>query len=481
MILFLPQKIAIMKIEQIYTGCLSHAAYYFESQGESAIFDPLREVKPYLEMATKYQSKIKYIFETHFHADFVSGHLELANKTDAKIIYGPTASPDFEAIIAYDGEVFKVGNCQIQAIHTPGHTLESTTYLIIDEKGRDHGIITGDTLFIGDVGRPDLAQHLIPELTEQLLAKKLYHSLRTKIMPLADDLMVYPNHGAGSACGKNMSIHTMDTLGHQKEVNYALNSALTEEDFIKEVLSGLLPPPSYFLSNVLLNKGGYESLDHIYTRGLQPLTPFEFDILRRESAIVLLDTRDAEDFSKGFIPKSLNIGLNGNFAQWAGELIQTNHQRILLITYKEEVEQAITRLARIGYDGVIGFLEDGFESWSTSGHKVETIDRITAGEFEYHYQKNATIIDVRKKSEFESEHILNAINIPLHQLKNKLNQISKESPFMLICAGGYRSMMAASILKQNGFENFLEVRGGLASISKTNVPITEFICPTSLL
>jgi len=470
-----------MKIEQIYTGCLAHAAYYLECNGEAAIFDPLREVQPYIERAKQDNSQIKYVFETHFHADFVSGHLDLAKKTGAEIVYGPTAKPNFDAIVAEDGQLFKIGNCTVKAIHTPGHTLESTTYLVIDETGKQHGIISGDTLFIGDVGRPDLAQHVIAELTEEKLAAMLFDSLRNKIMTLPDDLIVYPNHGAGSACGKNMSKETTDTLGHQKQVNYALNPALTKEQFIKDLLTGLTAPPGYFPSNVLMNIKGYESFDTVIEKALQPLTPSEFELVANETEALVLDTRNAEDFKNGFIPNSINIGLEGSFAQWVGEMISDIKQKILLITYENKEEEAITRLSRVGYDGVIGFLKGGFDAWSAAQQPTDTIDRKNPDALALQYSEQPLIIDVRKKSEFESEHLVGALNIPLNQLNLHLARIPKNKHFFLHCAGGYRSMIAASILKQRGWDNFTEIRGGFAELAKTNLPKTNYVCPTTLL
>ena len=470
-----------MKIEQIYTGCLAHAAYYLECNGEAAIFDPLREVQPYIERAKKDNSKIKYVFETHFHADFVSGHLDLAKKTGADIVYGPTAKPNFDAIVAEDGQLFKIGNCTVKAIHTPGHTLESTTYLVIDETGKSHGIISGDTLFIGDVGRPDLAQHVIAELTEEKLAAMLFDSLRNKIMTLPDDLIVYPNHGAGSACGKNMSKETTDTLGHQKEVNYALNPALTKEKFIKDLLTGLTAPPGYFPSNVLLNIKGYESFDSVVEKAMHAYNVNDFELIANETEALVLDTRNAEDFKNGFIPNSINIGLEGSFAQWVGEMITDINQKILLITYENKAEEAITRLSRVGYDGVIGYLEGGFNAWLDANKSIETIERENADALAIQYTQKPLIIDVRKKSEFDSEHIVGALNIPLNQINQHLAEIPKKQHFFLHCAGGYRSMIAASILKQRGWYNFTEIRGGFAEMAKTSLPKTNYVCPTTLL
>ena len=470
-----------MKVEQIYTGCIAHAAYYLESNGEAAIFDPLREVQPYMDRAAIDNAKIKYVFETHFHADFVSGHLDLAQKTGAAIVYGPTAKPGFEAIVAEDNQEFKVGNYTVKVIHTPGHTMESTTFLLIDETGKEHGIITGDTLFIGDVGRPDLAQHVIADLTQEKLAAHLYDSLRNKIMPLSDDLIVYPNHGAGSACGKKMSKETTDTLGNQKKFNYALRADMSKEEFIKELLTGLTNPPAYFPKNVLMNIKGYESLDTIMDRGNIPLSPDAFEAAANETRALVLDTRDAETFSKGFVPNSINIGIEGNFAMWVGEMVADIKQPILLITETGKEEEAIIRLSRVGYDNTIGYLESGFEAWKNAGKEVDTVNRISAEEFAAQYSSNPMVIDVRKKSEFDSEHVVGAVNIPLNEINKHLAEIPKDKPFVLHCAGGYRSMIAAAMLKQRGWENFVDVRGGFADIAKTNVAKTDYVCPTTLL
>ncbi len=471
-----------MKVEQIYTGCLAHAAYYIESNGEAAVFDPLREVQPYIDRAVKDGAKIKYVFETHFHADFVSGHLDLKKKTGAEIVYGPTAKPGFDALVAEDGQVFEIGNYKIKVIHTPGHTMESTCYLLIDENGKEHGIITGDTLFIGDVGRPDLAQHVISDLTEEKLATHLFHSLREKIMPLSDDLIVYPNHGAGSACGKNMSKETTDTLGHQKEVNYALRADMTLEEFKKELLTGLTAPPVYFPQNVLMNIKGYDSFDDIRERGLKGLSPDAFEAAANETEAVMLDTRDAEDFAKGFVPNSINIGLEGSFAMWVGEMIPDVNQQILLITYPGKEEEAITRLARVGYDFTIGYLEGGFDNWKNSGKEVDAIERISATDLEQKLDKEEVVlIDVRKKSEFDSEHVIGAINVPLNQINEHLAMFPKDKLFVVHCAGGYRSMIAASILKARGWEDFVDVRGGMSDIKNTGIKKSEYVCPTTML
>ena len=471
-----------MKVQQIYTGCLAHAAYYLESKGEAAIFDPLREVKPYLDRAEHDGAKVKYVFETHFHADFVSGHLNLKEKTGATIVFGPTAKPGYDALIAEDGQIFTVGDYKVKAIHTPGHTMESTTYLLIDENGKEHGIITGDTLFIGDVGRPDLAQHVVSELTEEKLAAHLYDSLRNKIMPLSDDLIVYPNHGAGSACGKKMSSETTDTLGHQKKTNYALRADMTKEEFIKELLEGLTAPPGYFPQNVLMNIKGYESFDTIMERGTNPMSPEAFEAAANETSALVLDTRDAETFSKGFIPNSVNIGLEGSFAQWVGEMIPDVKQEILLVCEPGKEEEAITRLSRVGYDKTLGYLENGFESWKKAGKEIDRVQRMNASEFALAYNDSRPlVIDVRKKSEFDSEHVIGAINIPLNVINEHLAEFPKGNEFVLHCAGGYRSMIAASILKQRGWENFVDVAGGFADIKNENVEVSKFIEPKTML
>ena len=466
-----------MHVEQIYTSCLAHAAYYIENNGEAAIFDPLREVQPYIDRAIRDNAKIKYVFETHFHADFVSGHLDLAKKTGATIVYGPTAQPNFDALVAQDGALFKVGNYTIQAIHTPGHTLESTTYLLIDEYGQAQSLITGDTLFIGDVGRPDLAQHVIAELTEEKLAGYLFDSLRHKIMPLADHLIIYPNHGAGSACGKKMSTETTDTLGHQKSVNYALNPALTKEQFIKVVLAGLTTPPAYFPKNVLLNIKGYESYDQVLYKGLQPLSVDQFKALKTAQSALILDTRTPEAFAVGHIPDSLNISLDGHFAQWVGELIVNIDQPILLITEIGREEEAITRLARVGYDHTIGYLAGGFSTWTQYAQPIQQVERINAETMAQEYASKPLIVDVRKKSEFDTAHVVGAINIPLNQLYKQIDRLPKEIPFIVYCGGGYRSMIAASILQQNGLSHFKDVVGGYTDIAKTGITRTVYMKP----
>ena len=464
-----------MKIEQIYTGCLAQGAYYIVSNGEAAIIDPLREIQPYLDRATKDGVTIKYIFETHFHADFVSGHIDLSKATGAPIIYGPTAKPEFEAIIATDGQEFPLGNVIIQALHTPGHTLESVTYLLKDENGKDHAIFSGDTLFLGDVGRPDLAQKGA-DLTQEHLAGMLYDSLMTKIMPLADDVIVYPAHGAGSACGKNMMKETVDTLGNQKKMNYALNQP-NRESFIKEVTEGLLPPPGYFGMNVAMNKKGYDSFESILNQGMKALTPQEFELMAESSNALILDTRPAAEFCKGFVPQSINIGLNGDFAPWVGAMIVDVQQPILLVTESGKEQESITRLSRVGFDQVLGHLAGGYAAWQASGKESDSVNRITAAQFQQEFKPhNTRVIDVRKESEFAAEHIEDAESMPLAYINDWIKDIQPESHFVLHCAGGYRSMIAASILQARGFRNFSEVEGGYSAISKTDIPRTNFVC-----
>ena len=474
-----------MKIEQIYTGCLAQGAYYIESNGEAAIIDPLREVQPYIDMAKKRGANIKYIFETHFHADFVSGHVDLSRKVEAPIIYGPTKmETGFAAHIAYDGEEFTLGNARIRLIHTPGHTMESSCYLLIDEAGKETALFTGDTLFIGDVGRPDLAQHVVADLTEEKLAAHLFDSLRNKIMPLADDIIVYPAHGAGSACGKNMSKETSDTLGNQKKTNYALNPALTKEAFIKEVLHGLVAPPSYFPKNVLMNIQGYDSIDEVISRGTHALSPDAFEAAANETDAIILDTRKPSEFGAGFIPNSINIGVDGSFAVWVGTLITDIKQNILLVTTPGKEQEVITRLARVGYDHAIGYLDGGFDAWKNAGKETDSIVSVSVDEFANAEEKDPhiLILDVRKKSEYDSEHIINALNTPLDFINESMQQIDKNKTYYVHCAGGYRSMIFASIMKARGFDNLIDVDGGFAAIKKSDkFKITDYVCPSTLL
>ena len=472
-----------MKIEQIYTGCLAQGAYYIESNGEAVVIDPLREVQPYLDKAEKDGAKIKYVLETHFHADFVSGHIDLAKKSGATIVFGPTAQPGFEAHIAEDNEILHVGNIQIKVIHTPGHTMESTCFLLIDENGKETALFTGDTLFIGDVGRPDLAQKVVADLTQEKLAAHLYDSLHNKIMPLADDLIVYPAHGAGSACGKNMSKETTDTLGNQKKTNYALQS-MTKEAFIDEVLDGLMPPPAYFPANVLMNIQGYESIDKVLHKGTQALTPEAFEAAANETDALLLDTRNAQDFAKGFIPNAINIGIDGSFAPWVGALIPDIKQTILLITDEGREEEVVTRLARVGYDNAIGYLKGGFEAWKNAGNEVDHIESISVDELASRKAQDSTIsiLDVRKQSEHFSEHIIDAENIPLDYINQHLADIDKEKTYYVHCAGGYRSMIFTSILKARGYENLIDVQGGFDAIKASGkFQVSDYVCPTTML
>lgn len=472
-----------MIVEQIYTGCLAQGAYYIESNGEAVVIDPLREVEPYIQKAERNGAKIKYVLETHFHADFVSGHLDLSKKTGAPIVYGPTANPSFEAHIAKDGEELKVGNLTIKVLHTPGHTMESTCYLLKDEKGKDIGLFSGDTLFIGDVGRPDLAQKIVADLTQDMLAGYLFDSLRNKIMPLADDITVYPAHGAGSACGKNMSKETTDTLGHQKETNYALRANMTKEEFIKEVTTGLVAPPAYFPLNVMLNIQGYESIDKVLERGQHALSPDAFETAANETGALILDTRDPQTFAKGFVPNSINIGIDGSFAPWVGAMIPDIKQEILLVTEEGREEEVITRLARVGYDYTIGYLKDGFTTWQKAGKEVDHITSINADELAGIMKKEeVNVLDVRKNSEYQSEHIVDAENTPLDFINDSMAQIDKNKTYYVHCAGGYRSMIFTSILRARGFDKLIDIKGGFKEIKESGkFKVSDYVCPSTLL
>ena len=468
-----------MIIEQIYTGCLAQGAYYIESNGEVAIIDPLREVQVYIDKAAKNNAKIKYIFETHFHADFVSGHVTLAEKTDAKIVFGPSAKTNFDAIIADDNQVFKVGDITITVLHTPGHTMESSCYLLKDKNGKDYALFSGDTLFLGDVGRPDLAQK--GAVTEKDLAGFLFDSLRNKVMPLADDVIVYPAHGAGSACGKNLSKETVGTIGNQKKTNYALRADMTKEEFIKEVTDGLLPPPAYFPLNVKLNKEGYKSLDEIVVGSKKPFTVAEFELIANETDAIVLDVRHQFEFIKGFIPQSIFIGLGGTFAPWVGALIKDITQPILLITPIGEEETTITRLSRVGFDNVLGYLDGSFDSWKKAGKEIDTLTSVSADVLEQKINEKAIVFDVRKPGEYESEHIENVPSTPLDFLNNHISEFPKKGDFYVHCAGGYRSVIAASILKARGFHNVIDVAGGYAAIRNTGIKRTDVaVCPSTL-
>lgn len=468
-----------MQVEQIYTGCLAQGAYYIISNGEAAIIDPLRETAPYLQRIARDGVRLKYIFETHFHADFVSGHVDLSRKTGATIVYGPTARTAFDAVIARDGQEFELGNVRIKALHTPGHTLESTTYLLIDEQGKDHAIFSGDTLFLGDVGRPDLAQKAA-NLSQEELAGMLYDSLYTKILPLADDVIVYPAHGAGSACGKNMMKETVDTLGHQKEVNYALNQP-DKASFIKAVTSGLTSPPGYFGMNVAMNKGGYKDFEQVLDRGMKAMSVSEFEAAAEETGALILDARPARDFCKGYIGQSINIGIDGDFAPWVGAMIVDVEQPILLITEAGREEETVTRLSRVGFDNVLGHLKGGIAAWEAEGKGLNTINRIAAAEFAQAFDSQSKVVDVRKESEYTAMHVKDSCNRPLSRINDWIGDIDPKEHFYLHCAGGYRSMIAASVLRSRGYHNFSEVDGGFNAIAKTDVPTTEFVCPSKMM
>ncbi|WP_273566060.1 MBL fold metallo-hydrolase [Maribacter halichondriae] len=469
-----------MKIEQIYTGCLAQGAYYIESNGEVAIIDPLREIEPYLRRAKADNAKIKYIFETHFHADFVSGHVTLSKETGAPIVYGPNANPSFEAVIAEDGQEFKLGDITITALHTPGHTMESTTYLLKDAQGKDHAIFSGDTLFLGDVGRPDLAQKAA-SMTQEDLAGILFDSLRNKVMPLADDVIVYPAHGAGSACGKNMMKETVDTLGNQKKMNYALRADMTKEEFVAEVTEGLLPPPKYFPLNVKMNKEGYDDIADVLDRGTKALSPEAFETAANETGAIVLDVRHQNDFIRGHVPRSIFIGLNGDFAPWVGTLIADVKQPLLLVAPTGQEKEAVTRLSRVGFDGTIGYLDGGFDAWKKSGKEYDTVTSISAETLkERMASENPEIFDVRKPSEFASEHAKDAKSTPLSFLNEHLAEFPEEAPFYVHCAGGYRSVIAASILKSRGIHNLIDVAGGFGVMKESGIEVTDYVCPTTL-
>lgn len=469
-----------MKIEQIYTGCLAQGAYYITSNGEAAIIDPLRETQPYIDRLKKDEVKLKYIFETHFHADFVSGHLDLSSNTKASIVYGPTAKPEFEAIVAEDHQIFEIGKIKIKVLHTPGHTMESSCFLLIDENGKETALFSGDTLFLGDVGRPDLAQKAA-SLTQEELAGLLYESLYDKIVPLADDILVYPAHGAGSACGKNMMKETVDTLGNQKKINYALNQP-NKEAFVKAVTDGLLAPPAYFGMNVAMNKKGYNSFEEVLKNGMKALSAEEFETLAENTGALILDTRSDNDFVKGFIPQSVNIGLNGDFAPWVGAMIVDVRQPVLLVTDLGAEQETVTRLSRVGFDNVLGYLKGGFKTWIDAEQEIDVIKRITAEQFALEaIIGESKIIDVRKESEYAAEHVEEAYNKPLAYINEWIKDINQQEHFYIHCAGGYRSIIAASILQARGYQNFTEVEGGFNAISQTNVSKTDFLCQSKLL
>ncbi len=468
-----------MKIEQYYTNCLAQGAYYIEHNGEAAVIDPLREVDQYIELAESHGAKIKFVFETHFHADFVSGHVTLSEKTGAPIVFGPMADPSFECIVAEDNQEFKIGGLTIRVLHTPGHTMESTTYLLLDEHKKDIAIFSGDTLFLGDVGRPDLAQKAA-SMTQEDLAGLLYDSLRTKIMTLPDDVVVYPGHGAGSACGKNMSKETVGLLGEQKQTNYALRADMTKEEFVKELTDGLLPPPAYFPDNVRMNKIGYTDIDNVLEKGKKELSPAEAQQLLADADTIMLDVRHQRDFIAGHIKNSIFIGLDGTFAPWVGAVLKTVRQPIILVVDENRLEEAITRLARVGFDHILGYVKGGVDAWKNAGLPTDRLESIQASELEQQLSaEKSEVVDVRKTTEYQSEHIVDAVNRPLDDIDEIVHTFPKDH-FYLHCAGGYRSVIAASILKRNGIHNFTDVSGGFAAIRDTAIPKTAYICPTTL-
>ncbi|WP_046758288.1 MBL fold metallo-hydrolase [Kordia jejudonensis] len=467
-----------MKIEQIYTSCLAQGAYYIESKGEVAIIDPLRETKAYIEKAKANNAKITYVFETHFHADFVSGHIDLAKATGATIVFGPNATTSYDIYNAKDEEVFTIGDIKIKVLHTPGHTLESTTYLLLDENGKEHAIFSGDTLFLGDVGRPDLA--IKSDLTKEDLAGMLYDSLRTKIMTLPDDVIVYPAHGAGSACGKNLSKETVGILGEQKKTNYALRADMTKEEFVKEVLDGIAPPPQYFSKNAMMNKSGYTSFENVLKKGNIPLTPEAFEAIANEEHALVLDVRHQKDFLEAHIPNSVFIGLHGGFAPWVGALITDLQQPILLVVPEGKSAEAITRLSRVGYDNTLGYLEGGINAWNASGRETDSIASISAEEFATRFKNDINVLDVRKDGEYKAKHIEDVQHFALDYINENMHEIDPDTEYHIHCAGGYRSVIAASILKARGFHKVIDVAGGFGAIKKTDLPLTEFVCPSTL-
>ena len=469
-----------MKIEQIYTGCLAQGAYYIESNGEAVVIDPLREVQPYIDTAKRDGAKIKYVLETHFHADFVSGHVDLAKQTGAKIVFGENAAPGFDAHIAKDNEILKVGDVSIKVLHTPGHTMESVSYLLLDKDEKPYALFSGDTLFLGDVGRPDLAAK--SDFTVEQLAATLYDSLRNKIMTLPDDVIVYPGHGAGSACGKNMRKETVGSIGEEKRTNYALRADMSKEEFVKEVITGLAPPPSYFPKNVMMNRDGYESINTVLDRGLQALSPEAFDAAANETGALVLDTRHQDDFVKGFVPNAIFIGIDGGFAPWVGTLVPDITHPILIVADKGREEEVVTRLARVGYDNSIGFLEGGFESWKKAGKEVDSLETIRAHEFaERNNSQKLNIVDVRKPGEFQAEHVKNADNRPLDFINDAMSEFDKDQQAYVYCAGGYRSVIACSILKARGYDNLVNVETGFPGIKETGVDCTAYVCPSTLV
>jgi hydroxyacylglutathione hydrolase len=468
-------------IEQIYTGCLAQGAYYITSNGEAAVIDPLRETKPYTDRLERDGVTLKYIFETHFHADFVSGHVDLSKATNAPIVYGPNATCAFDCITAEDGQIFEIGNIKIKVLHTPGHTMESSCYLLLDENGEEQALFSGDTLFIGDVGRPDLAQKAA-SMTQDQLAATLFHSLRDKVMTLPDSVVVYPAHGAGSACGKNMSKETVSTIGAQKRENYALRYDMTESEFVKEVTDGLLPPPSYFGANVMMNKTGYDSFENVLNNGMRELNVIEFETIAEETNALILDTRNNAEFYKAFIPQSINIGIKGDFAPWVGAMVGDVKQPIILVVENGTEEETVTRLTRVGFDNILGFLKGGLDAWVAAGKEIDTIHRISAGEFEKEVKiGESKVLDVRKPSEYAAEHLEEAYSRPLADINEWIKDINPSEHFYMHCAGGYRSMIAASILQARGYRNFTEIEGGFAAITNTSLPKTDFVCQSKVM
>jgi hydroxyacylglutathione hydrolase len=468
-----------MKVEQLYTGCLAQGAYYIESNGEVAIIDPMREVSEYTDLAASRNAKIKYIFETHFHADFVSGHVTLSERTGAPIIFGPNASTSFDSTIAIDNQEFKLGDVTIKALHTPGHTMESTCYLLIDEQGKEHSLFSGDTLFLGDVGRPDLA--VKSDLTKEDLAGYLFESLRNKIMTLPDNVIVYPGHGSGSACGKNISTDLVGSIGDQKQNNYALRNDMTKEEFVKEVTEGILPPPAYFQLNVGLNRDGYKDADVVLSEAKKAVNHVDFETMADQTGAIVLDVRHQDEFAAGHIPNSIFIGLNGGFAPWVGALIKDVNQAILLVCHDDQLDETITRLSRVGFDNVIGYLEGGFCAWKEDEKEIATVDTISSDEFATLISKvNLHVMDVRKENEYISEHVIVAKNTPLDFLNQFMGEFSIEKTNYVHCAGGYRSMIANSILKARGVHNLVDVQGGFGAIKNTSAPVSDFVCPSTL-
>lgn len=460
-----------MYVEQLYTNCLAEAAYYIESEGEAAIIDPMRESEPYLQLAKQRGTRIKYIFETHFHADFVSGHLDLAKKTGATIIYGPNANPNYEVIIAQDNQQFMLGKVTFKVLHTPGHTPESSCYLLLDEQQKAHCVFTGDTLFIGDVGRPDLATS--ENISQESLATLLYHSLQNKIKSLPDDVIVYPAHGAGSSCGKNIGKERSSTIGLQKQFNYALQE-MTEADFVTAVTEDLSAPPKYFFKDALINKQGYDNLEEVLKRTVNPLNTTDFQHLAQDKNYLILDAREPDTFAQGFVKGSINIGLNGQYAIWVGTLLD-DKKSILLVCDLGKEQEAIVRLARIGYENVAGYLEGGFEAWQKASLPTDKIENITATAFAEAYATHQLeVLDVRNPSEWHNQGVLQQVElIALAELTHHLPKLSTQKTYHIHCAGGYRSMIAASILKLHGFDNIVNVAGGFAKIKETNLTIEK--------